>query len=158
MSVKAIVEFASRFGAKITFDKDSIVKKEGRYFLLSGTLKRLIRKNYYYAGTYLGKLRNGKFFPSFILLSRLAKGGAKSVIVDRKTAWLFICGRDVFGKGILKVRGSLSKNDYAIVLNEFNECLGFGRVVSDCNVAGKGDYLAVKNVSDLGDFLRREAR
>ncbi len=155
--MKAIVDFAARFGAKIILDEDSVVKKEGRYFLLSGTLKRLIRKNYYYAGTYLGKLRDGKFFPSFILLSRLAKGGAKSVIVDRKTAWLFICGRDIFRKGILKVKGSISKNDYTLVLNEFNECLGFGRVLSDFNVAGR-DNLAVKNVSDLGDFLRREAR
>lgn len=139
-------------------DKDSIVKKEGRYFLLSGPLKRLIRKNYFYAGSYLGKLRGRKFFPSFILLSWLAKSGAKSVVVDQKTAWLFICGRDIFRKGILTVKGSLSKNDYTIVLNEFHDCLGFGRVVNDFTAEGKGNDLTVKNVSDVGDFLRRENR
>jgi ribosome biogenesis protein Nip4 len=91
-------------------------------------------------------------------LSWLAKSGAKSVVVDQKTAWLFICGRDIFRKGILTVKGSLSKNDYTIVLNEFHDCLGFGRVVNDFTAEGKGNDLTVKNVSDVGDFLRRENR
>jgi ribosome biogenesis protein Nip4 len=86
----------------------------------------------------------------------IAKGEANKVIVNKKTAWLFICGRDVFRTGILAVRGSRKKGDPVLVLNEFDECLGFGRLV--CNLVGatKKDEIAIKNVSDVGDFLRRE--
>lgn len=76
------------------------------------------------------------------------------VVLDRKSAWLFICGRDVFRKGITNVRGSKCKDDFTLVLNEFGECLGFGIITAlqeDIT-----DPIAIKNVLDIGDFLRRE--
>jgi ribosome biogenesis protein Nip4 len=42
------------------------------------------------------------------------------------------------------------------VLNEFGECLGFGRIVGNMTDKARLDELAVRNVSDVGDFLRRE--
>jgi len=39
-------------------------------------------------------------------------------------------------------------------MNKFDECLGFGRVIADLNE--KAETVAVKNVLDIGDFLRRE--
>jgi len=42
------------------------------------------------------------------------------------------------------------------VLNEFGECLGFGRIVGKLSGDGKSDEIAMRNVSDVGDFLRRE--
>jgi ribosome biogenesis protein Nip4 len=39
------------------------------------------------------------------------------------------------------------------VLNEFSECLGFGRIMGDLSGSEK---VAIKNVLDVGDFLRRE--
>jgi len=52
------------------------------------------------------------------------------------------------------VHGSRRKGDITLVLNNFGECLGFGRILQD--LSSKGTYIAIKNVSDLGDFLRRE--
>jgi ribosome biogenesis protein Nip4 len=153
--MKPILDFAFQVGAKFSLNADLIVKKGGRYFLLNETLHRLIRKDFYYAGTYLGKVKNGKFFPSFNLLAILAKGKANKIVVDGKAAWLFICGRDVFRRGIVTVHGSRRKGDYTLVLNEFGECLGFGKITHSLDA--EGAQVVVKNISDIGDFLRREA-
>lgn len=153
--MKAILKFAFQVGAKISLNADFIVEKGGRYFLLNVALLKIARKDFYYAGTYLGKVKNGKFFPSFNLLMMLAKGEANKIVVEKKAAWLFICGRDVFHKGIRAVRGSRKKGGHTLVLNEFGECLGFGKIIGDLDEAAKNE-VAVKNVSDIGDFLRRE--
>jgi ribosome biogenesis protein Nip4 len=154
--MKAIMKFAVHLGAKFSLDVDLTVNKTGRYFLLNKALLSVTRKDFYYAGMYLGKVKNGKFFPSFNLLTMLAEGKANKIVVEKKAAWLFICGRDVFRTGILTVYGSRRKGDHALVLNEFGECLGFGRIVRSLVGAAEKGEVAVKNISDIGDFLRRE--
>jgi len=153
--MKPLEAFASCFGGKIAFNSEFIVEKGQRYYLLSPRLKRM-RGNFYYAGLYLGKVKNKVFFPSFNLLNMLVDVAANKVVVDRKAAWLFICGRDVLGKGVVKVMGSKRNGDATLVLNEFGECLGFGKVTGD--FAGSGEKVSIKNVLDIGDFLRRETR
>jgi ribosome biogenesis protein Nip4 len=156
-TMKSIIKFALQVGTKTSLNSDFIVEKGGRYFLLDEALLKIVRKDFYYAGTYLGKVKNGKFFPSFNLLTMLAKGEANKIVLNKKAAWLFICGRDVFRQGIVAVRGSRKKGDHALVLNQFGECLGFGKIVGSLDEGAKTE-VAVKNVSDIGDFLRREAR
>jgi ribosome biogenesis protein Nip4 len=87
----------------------------------------------------------------------LAKGEANKIVVEKKAAWLFICGRDIFRKGILAVRGSRKKGDHVLVLNEFGECLGFGKIMGSLDETSGKTEVAVRNISDIGDFLRREA-
>lgn len=147
--------FASRFGAKIGFNPKFIVEKNHRFYLVNPRLKRM-QSSFYYAGLYLGKLKNGVFFPSFNLLNLLANVAANKVVVDRKTAWLFICGRDIFASGVVKAIGSKHKGQSTLIINEFNECLGFGRITGD--LEGGVDKVVIKNVLDVGDFLRREGR
>jgi ribosome biogenesis protein Nip4 len=154
--MKPIINFAARLAATITLNPIFTVKKDNRYFLLNSNLNKVIRKDFYYAGVYLGKVKNGKFFPSFNLLAVLAKTEANKIIVDRKAAWLFICGRDIFQKGITAVQGSRQKGSHVLVMNEFGECLGFGKIIRTLNAEEKGNEVAVKNISDIGDFLRRE--
>jgi ribosome biogenesis protein Nip4 len=149
-----VLAFAVRLNSKLVLDPKLVVEGEGRYFLLNHDLKKIIGNDFYYAGKYLGKTKKGKFFPSFNLLAMLAETKANKVVVDEKTAWLFICGRDVFSEGIRTVHGSRRKGDFALVLNVYGECLGFGRILQD--LSSKNGNVAVKNVSDVGDFLRRE--
>ena len=155
--MKALMDFVHKLGACFALDVDFTVEKTGRCFLLSKRLKGLVGGDFYYVGLYLGKVKNARFFPSFNLLSMLAKGKANKVVVDRKAAWLFICGRDVFRRGILSMQGSRRKGAYTLVMNEFGECLGFGSIAYglDAEAGGKAD-VALKNISDIGDFLRRE--
>jgi ribosome biogenesis protein Nip4 len=149
--------FASRVGAKVAFNSQFILEKNQRYYLLNPRLKKVGQEDFFYAGLYLGKVgKNGGFFPSFNLLNMLVDVAANKIVIDQKAAWLFICGRDVFRTGIVKVMGSKRKGDAALVLNEFGECLGFGTIMDTSNESDS--KVAVKNVLDVGDFLRREAR
>jgi len=154
--MKPVENFISQFKASVILDESLIVKKQNRYFLLNEDLKREIRKDFFYAGAYLGKIKDAIFFPSFILLAKIGKEKANKIIVDEKTAWLFICGRDVFKRGILKVMGSKRKGDYTLIVNEHDECLGFGKILRNMNKVKDENKVIVKNISDIGDFLRRE--
>ena len=154
--MKHIATFASQFGAKIALNPDFIVEKGQRFYLLNPKLRKIVRNDFYCAGLYLGKVKNGVFFPSFNLLAMLVDAAANKVVVDRKAGWLFICGRDLFRVGIVKAYGSQRKGDHTLVLNEFGECLGFGRYTCSLNHAeGK---VVLRNILDAGDFLRREKR
>ncbi len=152
--MKPINCFALQVGAGVPFKKEQVVKQHDRYFLLNQTVKGIVRKEFVYAGIYLGKSKGPKFFPSFDLLDILSVGKSNKIIVDGKTAWLFICGRDIFRKGILSYKGSSQKGRHTLILNEYNECLGFGRIIRSLDDVKDG--LSVKHVSDVGDFLRRE--
>jgi ribosome biogenesis protein Nip4 len=154
MMIEPVNEFANRFGTSFKPDENLLVKKENRYFLLNESLKKLISQDFFYAGTYLGKIKDRKFFPSLSLLAILAEKEANKIVVDTKTEWLFICGRDIFKRGIMKTMGSRKKGAYVLILNQYGECLGFGKIIHDLNKETNG--VAVKNVLDIGDFLRRE--
>ena len=155
--MKPFEVFASRFGCNVAFNQEFILEKGQRYYLLNPRLKRMLQSDFYYAGLYLGKVgKNGVFFPSFNLLNMLVNVAANKVVVNQKAAWLFICGRDVFRTGVVRVMGSKRKGDATLVLNELGECLGFGKIMGGLSVSDV--ELAVQNVLDVGDFLRREHR
>ncbi|HJW65931.1 MAG TPA: hypothetical protein VJ507_04025 [Candidatus Bathyarchaeia archaeon] len=151
---KPITNFALKLKAKLTLDPDLVLETGGRYFLLNKNLKTIAPRSFFYAGRYLGNLKDEKFFPSFNLLAILAETEANKVVANEKAAWLFICGRDIFGGGIVSVQGSRREGDFTLILNEFGECLGFGRIVRD--LGSKDARVGVQNISDVGDFLRRE--
>jgi ribosome biogenesis protein Nip4 len=153
--IKAIEDFVGRFNAKISLDENFLVRKRNRFFLLNKTLKKLGVKDFFYAGIYLGKVKKGRLFPSFNLLKMIAETKANKIIVDKKTEWLFICGRDIFKKGIKKAVGSKNRGDYTLILNMYNECLGYGKILYDLDRTRKG--VVIKNILDVGDFLRRES-
>jgi ribosome biogenesis protein Nip4 len=153
--VKPMVAFASRFGAQIAINPELVVEKAQNYYMLNSRLRKITHPPFFYAGLYLGKVKGGVFFPSFNFLNLLLPLAANKVVLDRKAAWLFICGRDVFRKGVVKFMGSRRKGDFTLVLNEFGECLGFAVVEAEGGVVGGGQVL-LRNVFDVGDFLRRE--
>lgn len=154
--IKVIEDFVRRFNAEIRLDETLLVKKGNSYFLLNDTLKRLVAKDFFYAGLYLGKSKKDRFFPSFNLLRIIAEAKANKVVVDKKTEWLFICGRDIFKRGIKNVVGSKNRGSYTLILNMKSECLGYGKILHNLDKPGKG--VVIKNILDIGDFLRRESK
>jgi ribosome biogenesis protein Nip4 len=156
MNPKPILTFAAQFGVQIALNLDLMVEKNGRYYLVNPALKPLVKQDFFYAGIYLGKAKEGKFFPSFNLLTMLAKKEANRIILDRKASWLFICGRDILGKSIMRVQGPGKKDTNTLVINEFGECLGFGRIVEKLRDVAADNKIVVRTVLDIGDFLRRE--
>ena len=130
--MKAINDFLKQFNASIPLDKSCIVRNKNRYYLMPKKMKHQIPEGFFYAGSYLGSVKGNSFFPSFILLAVIAEHKANKLVVDKKTAWLFICGRDIFKQGILR-GNNLKKGDYTLILNKKNECLGFGKIIRNIN-------------------------
>jgi ribosome biogenesis protein Nip4 len=154
--VKELGDFITRFNMSITLSESLVVKKQNRYFLLNESLKKRVSKDFFYVGVYLGKVKGRAFFPSFPLLAMIAEHDANKVVVDEKTEWLFICGRDIFKQGIVNVTASKRKGDYTLVMNQRGECLGFGRILGSVDEKKDKHKVIVKNIADIGDFLRRE--
>ena len=154
--MRLIGDFVNRFNSSMSLDERLVVKSQSRYFLLNDRLKRLVSKDFFYAGVYLGKEKDGVFFPSFPLLTMIAKGKANRVMVDEKTEWLFICGRDIFKQGVIGIEGSSRRGDYTLVLNKHGDCLGFGKILCNMDEEAGKQKVIVRNISDIGDFLRRE--
>ena len=105
MNTRAITDFASQFGVQIALNLDLMVETAERFYLVNPALKPLVQPTFFSAGVFLGKAKEGKFFPSFNLLGMLAKKEANRIILDKKAAWLFICGRDILRKSIVRVQG-----------------------------------------------------
>lgn len=156
--LKPIKVFAKLFGAKISLDEGLIIKKGSCYCLLNQKLKAFAEKHkgWSHAGVYLGRTEKGLFHPSFPLLFMVAENAKNKITVDDKVAWLFVCGRDIFKEGVLKAEGSRGKGSCTLVFNKHGECLGYGKITTDLDEAKSG--VVVKNLLDVGDFLRREKR
>jgi len=146
---KMLTEFVKKFGISEGFE--NVIEIKDSYFTIVEEIKEVFDKigeKPVNAGKYLGK-KNGYFIPSLFLLHWLAERTGQKVVVDGKAAWLFICGRDLFESGI-KSKKKWEKNQLVLVLNEENECLGFGKIVEG--------RIYIKNLFDIGDFLRREEK
>ncbi|MEM2104295.1 MAG: hypothetical protein QW717_05335 [Candidatus Bathyarchaeia archaeon] len=154
--LKSLKIFAELFGAKLNVDERLVVEKDESYFLLNREIKETVEKNedWLHAGIFLGRFIGGKLRPSFPFLLMLGEKAENKITLDDKAAWLFICGRDIFREGILKVEGSTAKNAYTLIFNKHGECLGYGRIAKTLHRLNGG--VAVKNILDIGDFLRRE--
>ncbi len=150
--MRMITEFLRGIGSSYTPDEESVVKINNKRFLVDEKLRTLIvqKDSLVYAGRFLGKDKRD-FHPSSILLTKLGaeKGFLNRIHVDRRTAWLFVCGRDIFEENILSHEGSLEEEAFSLVMFE-EDCLGYGRVE---RFEGKK---ILKNLFDIGDFLRRE--
>ncbi len=135
------------FTKKFTDEKlNNVIKLKRNFFQASGELLKIkdaIKQEPFAIGTYLG---SGKpFHPSTALLDWLGERTEKYVVVDHKAAWLFLCGRDLFAQSILEK--NTDKGD-VLVKNQLGEVLGYGVFT--------GRKVAIKNLLDKGDFLRRE--
>lgn len=152
--MKIIEEFANKFGSNISFANEYTINRDERLFLIDKKLKKY-PKGFFYAGLYLGKIKNGKIIPSLVFLSILSRNEANKVFLNNQASWQFICGKDIFFKGLLSYKGAIIKGDLSLVLNSHNDCLGYGKVVSNIDRKEK-NQIFLKNLLDIGDFLRRE--
>lgn len=144
--------FLQDFGIKMDFDEKEIIRVNTKRFLVKEELQKFIldKDKLTYIGKYLGKTKKD-FIPSFILLDEIAEKKVNKIYLDRKAAWLFVCGRDIFEKNIMKMEGKFEEGNFFLVMME-DYCLGYGK--ADLFEGKK----ILKNLFDRGDFLRRERR
>lgn len=146
--MRLLKRFLKQVGSKMDPEVLSIDSKR---FTLNQELERLqfSRKNLVYAGTYLGRNRR-LFEPGSPLLQMLAaEENTRRVRLDRDAAWLFVCGRDIFEENIRSVEGVLELGRHYLVLFD-GRCIGYGRYETSAGIH------VIRNLFDLGDFLRRE--
>ncbi len=156
--MKHIRNFVQHFGVEVVIDRSQLLESRQRYYLLKPDLKELASKEFISVGLYLGRTKRGKFYPSFNLLQMIAREKASKTFVDEKTEWLFICGRDIFAQGIIKTEGLVRKGGYTLILNRYDECLGYGEMLCDdkAQIRSGMKRPAIRSILDIGDFLRRE--
>ncbi len=117
--------------------------KNKEYYDMSEELFKLISKQPYSAGRFLGYYRKGKFIPSFEIMQEYVNTfDTDYIVINEKAAQLFIYGRDIFESSIISKKGN---GPLFIVCNERKEVLG----LSEFN--GK----IYKNLVDIGLFLRK---
>ena len=95
-------------------------------------------KNVFYVGQRMGFLTD-KFYPSLLLLEKLSNYGPK-LKVDKKRAWLFVCGRDLFLK---QEQHGFPVGEIVFVFYE-DIFLGIGKV----------EKKMIKNIADIGLYIR----
>lgn len=138
-------EFISEF-EDVNISLDLVEKKAKEFYLISSDLKTIINscsEEPHSAGILLGDIKHKKFKPKPYLLNLISKQTNNKLIINEKTAWLFICGRDIFSEGVIENINPEAKT--VLVLNEKEEVLG---------VAKKDRNRQYKNYYDLGDFIR----
>lgn len=149
--MRSLNEFLTAIGAEHGYDEEKLLKINTKRFSVGEELGNFVldRRQLVYAGRYLGKTKR-EFLPSSILLDELSRvEGLNRIHVDAETAWLFVCGRDIFGENVRRVEGEFADGNAFLVMFG-GSCLGYGVVEPS---EGR---LILRNVLDIGDFLRRE--
>lgn len=133
---------------------ENIVKIKYKYYLLENEAKNVFEKiplDAEFVGTFLGEEKRGVFYPSLALLDILSKVSDKKIFVEEKAAWLFLCGRDIMGRGVIKSNVNMG---LVLVQNRNDQNLGYGKISG--HVHKRNDEIVVKTILDRGDYLRRE--
>lgn len=133
-------------------EKIDAVKLGDKFFKLEPEIaefKDKIKLKPFMVSNYMGKIIKGKFVPSFILLDMLSEISEKKVVVKDIGEIDFLYGKNLKKRHILKC--PKDHPAFVLVINEFGNCLGYGKLKSK-------KELTVKNEFDRGDFLRREKK
>jgi hypothetical protein len=73
--MKNLQKFIKQFTNRRVLDERNMLVIENKFFIINERLLDVIKKSekkLFYAGTYIGKSKGFKFFPSFALLQRIS--------------------------------------------------------------------------------------
>ena len=140
-----LIEFLKPFGIKQApeariINRSYCITKESTYGAI-------------YSGECIAHIRGPVLIPSTTFLQQIAKQARKHITVNAKGEWLFICGRDIFGKAIIE-HNNPAVGDRVVILNEHKECIGYGDMIAPLD----SKRVVVKRLFDIGDLLRRERK
>lgn len=145
-SALTLKEFLAKF--EIADEKKAVLI--GRSYFESPQ-ESLLRRRPVYSGRCLAHLRGESVIPSLDLLQEIGRKAKYKVTLSKEGEWLFICGRDIFGKSITS-HNNPPLGARVVVINAQKECLGYGDVVAPL----EEKKVVVRRIFDLGDLLRRE--
>jgi ribosome biogenesis protein Nip4 len=131
---------AQKFAEKLDVDfSQDLTNEHNRFF--TGTHKFPLEDVWYTKG-FVGQ-KKPRFVPSVYFLDEFLSKSPRVAVINKKSAWLFLCGRDVLEDSIISIT---HKSGSIIVKDENGVCLGIARIERDI----------LKNTFDKGWLLRRE--
>jgi ribosome biogenesis protein Nip4 len=145
-----------KFIGQFTSEDIADVRRVGRNFYKAEQnlwdIKNRINRDIFAVGAYLGEEKQG-FSPSPLLIDMISKfpdTQSKKIFINKKSEWLFLCGRNILPESIVKNPNNLS-NGLVLVQNEHDENLGYGLFKQE-------DTLIIKHILDKGKYLRIDER
>ncbi|VVB81941.1 Uncharacterised protein [uncultured archaeon] len=142
---QTLQEFLLPFGIKQAPEAQIINRS---YFITKERMPGAI-----YSGECIAHMRGPVLIPSITFLQQIGKQARKHVVVNAKGEWLYICGRDIFGKAIIE-HNKPEVGDRVVILNEHKECIGYGDMLAPLD----SKRVVIKRLFDIGDLLRRERK
>ena len=139
-------EFLARF--EITDEKKAALI--GRSYFESID-ESLLKRHPIYSGKCVAHIRGEVIVPSLDFLQEIGRKAKYKVTLSKEGEWLFICGRDVFGKSITN-HNNPPLGARVVIVTADKECLGYGDVVAPL----EEKKVVIRRIFDLGDLLRRE--
>jgi len=125
---------------------------------VSKYIKGIMKKEPYSLGLFLGQIVKGKYEISMDIAEKLfIEAKRNAIMVNDHASALFLYGRDIMAKSILKVYPPLSR--IVVVVNRFEDFLGLCKLTVKpkelLSETLKGDEIVCLNVIDKGWFLRK---
>jgi ribosome biogenesis protein Nip4 len=152
--MQAIQNFCSEFGINFEVPSNLSLRAIGHQLhLFTEQQVKLVdaKQPVTGGGIYLGEINKNKFTPSAQFIDLFLKNSPYSVTVDEKTAYLYLCGRDIIEASGIQV--DASEGSHILVKNQSGEILGYGITQ---NPKKSYSHILVKNKYDKGSMLRRE--
>ncbi len=144
-------------------DHEILIKDEGKReaYALSRELLNFIgrfKMNYVCVGIKIGEVGSRRFRFTLEGAYYLARKERKRVYVDEKGEMLFLYGRDIFARSVVKVTSDVEENDVVFVCNSKGDVLGLGksRFPASRFKDVDEDRVVVENLIDRGEYLRKE--
>lgn len=111
--------------------------------------------DHFFVGRFLGEQK--KYFtpsPYGIELASTQAQDNQKIVLEEKGAWLFLCGRDAFGKAVKK--GKAKKGRTVFLYDNADNILGYGEWMVNDLTPREAEQVVIKNLGDKGSYIRRE--
>ncbi len=152
------------FGSKDFLNENELLIREGdvrELYALSKDLANFINRvkmNYICVGIKVGEVGSRRLRFTLEGSFYLVNKEKKKVYVDEKGEMLFLYGRDIFARSVVKVTDDVKENDVVFVCNSKGDILGLGKSRFDADRYRdvEEDRVVVENLVDRGEYLRKE--
>jgi len=150
----------------ILINKSTIEKDYPSIYLITDKLQKILNNvnflnRIYDAGLYFGFIKRGEFYFSIEGVEYLYKSGIftkfKLVHLNANGEKSFLYGNSILKKMVRKSPNALEKEDFLLILNNFDEIIGLGisRVNNEILSNLKPSDVFAINIKDKGVYLRR---
>jgi ribosome biogenesis protein Nip4 len=127
-----------------------LIKKSRFLFAASSELHNFMKEmstDFFSIGTPLGETKRD-FIPTPELVDFLSHHSDRKVFIGPKSEWMFLCGKDIFRKGI--ANNTLEKNRGRVfIFNKYEENLGIAKFMENRDVP-------LQHIMDKGAYVRKE--